>query len=215
MSRSARPRPVRTTDVNPQRWRSTPATHEQRALQEGVTEHEQRCPGEPSGVEHGEPEQEQPGVGDRRERQQSLEVVLEECHHGTDEGSHDADHDEQRPHVGHVQIEGGREDGPVRTRRGEEAELDHHAGEQHAHRRRRDGVGVGEPEVERDDGALDETTENMVRSAKGYGGPQPDEVRKMIEEFSVQIETDKKWLETKRQQIANAEKRLDEEFGKL
>jgi hypothetical protein len=37
----------------------------------------------------------------------------------------------------------------------------------------------------------------------------------MIEEISTQIGFDKQWLETKRQQLAKAEKRLDEEFAKF
>ena len=45
----------------------------------------------------------------------------------------------------------------------EQAELDHRAGEEHADRRRRDGVRVGEPEVERHDRRLHQEADEEQR----------------------------------------------------
>ena len=64
---------------------------------------------------------------------------------------------------------------PVHPGDSVQAEFDHHAGEQHADRRRRDRVRVGEPEVERHDRALDEQPgddqqEGDDDEATGVGG---------------------------------------------
>ena len=84
-------------------------------------------------------------------------------------------------------LEGRSEDRPVHASGGIEAELDHHAGEEQADRRRRDGVGVGEPEVERDDRALDEEPEHdederhddqAVGAARGEGTTDRGQVQR-------------------------------------
>ena len=54
-------------------------THEQRTLEEGVAEHEQRRAGQGPGIEHREPDQEQACVGDGGEGEEPLEVDLHQA----------------------------------------------------------------------------------------------------------------------------------------
>ena len=133
--------------------------HEQRPLEEGVGDNEQRSSGQGPGIEHGEPDEEQPGVRDRGEGEQALQVGLHQRHHGANQASstpmptssaRTASAWTSKTGAKTVQYVGG----------GIQAELHHHTREEHADRGRGDGMGVGEPKVERDDGALHEEAEH-------------------------------------------------------
>lgn len=69
---------------------------------------------------------------------------------------------------------------------------------------------------------LDEATfraslspENMVKTRRGTGGPQPEEVKRMLVEAHKNLEADQSWLAERRQTLAQAEGTLDQAFGKL
>ena len=81
-------------------------------------------------------------------------------HDRADEGRDDADADQQGLDDVDLGAEHRSEDRPVHACGCVQAELDHHAREEHADGRRRDSVSVGQPEVERYDGALDEEAEH-------------------------------------------------------
>jgi hypothetical protein len=132
-----------------------PDAQEQGRLQQGVAGHVHGRSGQPERGEQRDAGQEHSRVADRGEGQQPLDVTLAET--------------EQRAHDGGEQPEGqerGGDDGPVPERLAEhrpvhprdavEPEFHHDAGEQHADRGRGHRVGVGEPEVERHDRALDQ-----------------------------------------------------------
>ena len=59
------------------------------------------------------------------------------------------------------------------------------------------------------------TPSNMVASAAGLGGPQPESVKAMIDENTKSIEEDKAWLTQTRSKLDAASKALDETFAKL
>lgn len=57
--------------------------------------------------------------------------------------------------------------------------------------------------------------EFMVKTRVGIGGPQPAEAERQLAEARSTLETDKSWMETARQNIKNADARLDSAFHQL
>ena len=132
-----------------------PGAQEQGRLDQAVTDHVDGGAGQAERREQADADQEHARVADGGEGQQPLDVPLAEA--------------EQRAHHGRQHAQGQehvRNRGPVPERLAEhrpvdpgdpvQAEFHHHAGEQHADRRRRHRVRVREPEMERHDGTLDQ-----------------------------------------------------------
>jgi len=57
--------------------------------------------------------------------------------------------------------------------------------------------------------------ENMVKTRKGTGGPQPQEVQRMLNEARKTLSADQGWLQERRQKITQADGDLDRAFEKL
>jgi argininosuccinate lyase len=61
--------------------------------------------------------------------------------------------------------------------------------------------------------ALSPTT--MVKTRKGTGGPQPEEVKRMLVEARKNLDADQSWLKERREKLKGAEGNLDKAFDKL
>jgi argininosuccinate lyase len=57
--------------------------------------------------------------------------------------------------------------------------------------------------------------ELMVRTRVGTGGPQPDEVRRMIGAAQRRLAEDTAWMQARRDALAEADRRLDADFSRL
>ena len=113
-------------------------------------------PREPPGIEQGDAGQEHAEMADDREGEQALEVPLQEAHRRAHERGQDSCAQEHRTHGARLARERAREDRPVDAGERVDPEVAHHSREHDADRRRRDGIGIGEPEVEGDRGRLDQ-----------------------------------------------------------
>ena len=56
---------------------------------------------------------------------------------------------------------------------------------------------------------------HMIEASRGLGGPQPDEVARMLREAQMQLEKDRGWLNARRQAVVEAERALDAAFARL
>src|SRR5690606_41821468 len=56
---------------------------------------------------------------------------------------------------------------------------------------------------------------DMVRTRVGTGGPQPDEVRRMLQAAQERLGQDEKWLKERAAAIAQADCRMNEAFEAL
>ncbi|QJI44371.1 argininosuccinate lyase [Pseudomonas sp. ADAK2] len=56
---------------------------------------------------------------------------------------------------------------------------------------------------------------NMVKTRKGTGGPQPEEVKRMLVEARKTLDGDQQWLVERRAKLKGAEDNLDKAFSKL
>ncbi len=121
---------------------------EQRGLHPGVSDDVQRDAAVALGREGAETDQEQAGVGDRRVREEPLDVPLVPAHHRAGHCRRRAQHRQDPLRVGGGQAAGAGEDGVVDAPDAEDAQLDHDAGQQHAHRGGGDRVCVRQPELE-------------------------------------------------------------------
>ena len=59
------------------------------------------------------------------------------------------------------------------------------------------------------------TAQNMLSSSKGLGGPQRDEVVRMLSVEQDHLKRDTAWLQQQRQKLAQASQRLDQTFHQL
>lgn len=57
--------------------------------------------------------------------------------------------------------------------------------------------------------------EFMVKTRVGTGGPQPAEVKRMLDESKKRLDEDKAWMKSTRDKLAQADRKLDEVFVKL
>jgi argininosuccinate lyase len=55
----------------------------------------------------------------------------------------------------------------------------------------------------------------MVLSRQGLGGPQPQEVKRMLALADQSLQADQRWLADRRDQLASAEAKLNLAFTKL
>jgi argininosuccinate lyase len=55
----------------------------------------------------------------------------------------------------------------------------------------------------------------MIDAAKGLGGPQPAEIRRMLGVARARLEADRGWLESRRKSLTDARARLDKAFAAL
>jgi argininosuccinate lyase len=56
---------------------------------------------------------------------------------------------------------------------------------------------------------------NMVLTRKGIGGPQPEEVQRMLGLAAAAIDADRLWLSQRRDQLSAAEAKLNTAFARL
>jgi argininosuccinate lyase len=59
------------------------------------------------------------------------------------------------------------------------------------------------------------SSEFMVKTRVGIGGPQPAEVERMLGEARSTLGADQAWMQKSRQKIQDADARLDQAFGQL
>jgi argininosuccinate lyase len=59
------------------------------------------------------------------------------------------------------------------------------------------------------------SVEYMVKSRVGLGGPQPAEVERMLAGSQSTLRSDKAWTQKTRQNLKDADVRLDKAFGAL
>ena len=59
------------------------------------------------------------------------------------------------------------------------------------------------------------SADNMVRSSRGLGGPQPEEVKRMLGEQAAQLKADQSWLHERRSRLAASSQALDAAFERL
>jgi hypothetical protein len=104
-----------------------PDAGEERRLGTAVADHVDRRGRDPIRAQRPQPDQEDPHVADGGEREQALEVVLEERHRRAEEGGQDAGADQDRFERLAVAAERPREDGEVDTPEPVQAELAHRA----------------------------------------------------------------------------------------
>ena len=57
--------------------------------------------------------------------------------------------------------------------------------------------------------------ESFIRSRRGSGGPQPDEMRRILEAHRGRIETLQRWVDAERERIRSAEDKLNAAFSRL
>jgi argininosuccinate lyase len=56
---------------------------------------------------------------------------------------------------------------------------------------------------------------NMVKTRVGIGGPQPEEVERMLADAHVALSTDKNWTQKARQHLKDSDEKLSAAFDKL
>ncbi len=140
-----------------------PDEQEERPRREAVVHHLDHAALQTLRGERERPEHDEPEVADRRVGDQPLHVGLHDGHGGAVD---DADHGE-RDQPGRKPHRGLREEGEVEAKEAVRPQLQQDAGQQHGARRRRLGVGVRQPRVEREQWDLD-----RKRDAEGQEQPR-------------------------------------------
>ena len=59
------------------------------------------------------------------------------------------------------------------------------------------------------------SAEGMIAASKGLGGPQPDEVKRMLESERTVLARDQEWLKARRAKLADSQAKLDTAFRNL